>query len=104
MYEILILPIARKDMIEAVRYIKDKLSNGSAAKRLIANISKALGMLESYPYMNRVCTMIRPVSEEYRRHKLGSYILIYHIDELKKIVIIDRLIYSKRNFAENIKL
>ena len=50
LYKLEYLPIARKDMLDIVRYISQDLKNPDAAKRLAAALVDQLNNVLTFPY------------------------------------------------------
>lgn len=98
MYKLEYLPIAKKDMVEIVQYISKELQNPEAATRLAMNLTEAAESLLTFPYSTPVYQPIRSVKHEYRKILVQNYLIFYWIDEEKKLVIIARVIYAKRNY------
>ena len=53
MYKLEYLPVARKDMIEIVRYISRELQNPDAADRLAVELVNAAESVLTFPYASR---------------------------------------------------
>lgn len=99
MYRLEYLPIARKDMLEIVRYISQELQNPDAADRLAeALINAAEGVLK-FPYASAVHQPIRPLKHEYRKILVQNFLVFYWVDEEKKLVTVARVIYAKRDYG-----
>ena len=98
LYKLEYLPLARRDMIEVVRYISRELDNPMAAKQLARELTEAGDNLLNFPYANPAYVPIRPLKREYRRIKIHNYIMFYWVDEGKKLVTIARVIYGRRNY------
>lgn len=104
MYNVEFLPIANKDITDALQYISKKLDNKIAAKNLVKEIEKAINSLDEFPYSNPLYIPIRPLKTEYRKMPVKNYILFYTVtvDESKKTVTVYRFIYSSRSCNEMI--
>lgn len=102
MHNVDFLPVANKDITDALQYIAQKLDNKIAANNLAKEIEKAINLLGEFPYSNPVYTPIRPLKTEYRKMLVKSYMLFYTVDEDKKSVTVYRFIYSGRNYSEMI--
>lgn len=100
MYEIEVLPSARRDMVAVVSYISHELSNPAAAYRLANEMYAAMDSLAAFPYTNVVFQTIRPLKHDYRRLKVGNYLIFYHVDEDKKLVTVSRVIYARRDYKK----
>ena len=101
MYKLEFLPIARDDMLEAVKYIANELKSPVAAQNLADDFISAAERLCEFPYANNVYVPIKPLELEYRRTIVKNYLMFYTVNEQTKTVTIMRVIYSKRDI-ENI--
>ena len=54
LYDLEYLPIARKDILDIVKYISDKLENPSAAERMAHDFVEKAESLRNMPYMNPI--------------------------------------------------
>ena len=95
MYKLEYLPVARKDMLEIVRYISGELQNPDAADRLAVELVDAAESVLTFPY----ATPIRPLKHEYRKILIQNYLMFYWVDEEKKLVTVARVVYAKRDYG-----
>ena len=93
MYKLEYLPVARKDMLEIVRYISGELQNPDAAARLAAE------SVLTFPYATPAYQPIRPLKHEYRKILVQNYLMFYWVDEEKKLVTVARVVYAKRDYG-----
>lgn len=100
MYKLEYLPIARKDMLEIVRYISLELHNPDAANRLALELVNAAEKVLRFPYATPVYQTIRPLKHEYRKILVQNFLIFYWIDEEKKLVTVARVVYAKRDYAQ----
>lgn len=98
MYSVRYLPIARQDMIDIVGYIARELKNPQAAEKLAEEMIKAIELTRDFPHANPIYHPIRRLGLEYRRIFVGNYTIFYTVDDLKRVVTVSRVLYSKRNF------
>lgn len=99
MYKLEYLPIARQDMVEIVRYISRDLQNPTAAERLASELVEAAEGFVRFPYAQPVYLPIRPLKHEYRKLLVRNHLLLYCVDEEKKLVTVARVIYAKRDYG-----
>lgn len=99
LYKLEYLPIAQKDMVEIVRYISRELQNPTAAERLAAEFVEAAEELTRFPYAQPVYLPIRPLKHEYRKLLVRNHLMLYWVDESKKLITIARVIYAKRDYG-----
>ena len=95
LYKILVTKSSESDLDSVLLYISGTLKNRSAAGSLLKKVKDNITMLDSSPLAFPVYPHISKVS--YRFIRVGNYLIFYHVDESKKIVCIDRLLYSARN-------
>ena len=88
MYRLEFLPVARRDMLEIVRYISFELKNPDAADRLATDLINAAENVLTFPYSTPA---YRPI--------VRNYLMFYWVDEAKKVVTVARVMYAKRDHA-----
>ena len=103
MYSLQYLPVARRDMLEIVRYISMDLQNPNAADRLAMNLIEAAEGVCVFPYAAPAYQPIRPLKHEYRKLVVQNYRMLYWVDEEKKLVTVARVVYAKRNYDRLLK-
>lgn len=101
MYKIEYLELALKDMQEIVQYISHHLNNPDAANALAEKFIQHAESLSSMPYIYSTYQPLQPLKKEYRKIAVDHYNMFYTVDEENKVVIITRIIYSKRNLNTN---
>lgn len=99
MYKLEYLPVARKDMLEIVRYISRELQNPDAADRLAGELVNAAEGVLLFPYATPTYQPIRPLKHEYRKILVQNYLVFYWVDEEKKLVTVARVVYAKRDYG-----
>ena len=95
MYKLEYLPVARKDMIEIVRYISRELQNPDAADRLADAAESVL----TFPYAAPAYQPIRSLKHEYRKILVQNYLMFYWVDEEERLVTVARVVYAKRDYG-----
>ena len=98
MYKLESLPVARRDMIEIVRYISQELQNPTAADQLAMELIEAGDSIPKFPYANPAFIPIRPLKHEYRKLLVQNYFMFYWVDEVKKLVTVARVVYARRDY------
>lgn len=98
MYKLEYLPVARRDMIEIVRYISQELQNPTAADQLAMELIEAGDSIPKFPYANPAFIPIRPLKHEYRKLLVQNYFMFYWVDEIKKLVTVARVVYARRDY------
>lgn len=99
MYKLEYLPVAQRDMVEIVRYISGELQNLAAADRLAMELVNAAESILTFPYALPAYQPIRPLKREYRKILVQNFLMLYWVDEAKKLVTIARVVYAKRDVA-----
>lgn len=90
--------MARRDMIEIVRYISQELQNPTAADQLAMELIEAGDSIPKFPYANPAFIPIRPLKHEYRKLLVQNYFMFYWVDEVKKLVTVARVVYARRDY------
>ena len=93
------LPVARKDMIEIVRYISRELQNPDAADRLAVELVNAAESVLTFPYAAPAYQPIRSLKHEYRKILVQNYLMFYWVDEEERLVTVARVVYAKRDYG-----
>ena len=99
MYKLEYLPVARKDMLEIVRYISGELKNPNAADHLAVELINVMENVLTFPYATPVYQPIRPLKHEYRKILAHNYLMFYWVDEDKGLVTVARVVYAKRDYS-----
>ena len=99
MYKLEVLPVAKEDMVEIVRYISKDRKNPATAKTLSDALFAAMESVTEFPYANPSYVPIRPLRIEYRKRMVKNYLMLYRVDEQKKTITISRVIYAKRDYG-----
>ena len=100
MYKLEYLPVARKDTLEIVRYISQELQNPDAAARLAVELVDATEGVLLFPYANPTYQPIRSLKHEYRKILVQNHLMLYWINEEKKLVTVARVVYAKRDYGQ----
>lgn len=103
MYRLEYLPSAMQDMKEIVWYISHALSNPTAANKIAVALIEVADKIPEFPYSNPAYTPIRPLKREYRKLLVQNYLLLYWVDEQKKVVTVARVVYAKRDYGRLLK-
>lgn len=100
MYKLVYLPAARRDLVDAVRYISRELNNPQAARRLAGELLEAGERLLQFPYANPVYMPVKPLKHEYRKLLVRNYCMFYWIDEAEKQIVAARVVYARRDYSQ----
>jgi len=91
---------AQNDLAQISEYISKELDNPGAAKRILAQISKRMRMLITFPTLGASLATILPIQTKHRFLVAGSYVVFYRHDEGKNAVFVIRVLYGKRDFSK----
>ena len=80
-YKVSILPVAKRDLEEIVRYLSDDLRSPDTAERVASAIVDGIRILSPMPYRRRAYVPIRPLGHEHRSLRAGSHLVFYWIEE-----------------------
>ena len=101
MYEIIYLPIARKQLEDIVDYIAVELTAPDAAFDFIDEVDKAIKSLAEMPYRHPIYHTSFAVLEEVRWISVKNYNMFYKVFEEEKTMEIRRVLYQLQD-SENI--
>lgn len=101
-YEIVLTDTAKGELEEIYEYISLKLSEVSAANRLMNKIEHNFLRLEQNPYSCEK-VHIKPHNEIYHKLVIDNYIALYEVDERYRQVVIYRVVYGRMNYLEIIE-
>jgi plasmid stabilization system protein ParE len=90
---------AEEDLRDIVRYITSELSAPITAIEMIETIKTALLRLSDIPHGYPVVRDDRLALMGYRRMDVKNYVAFFTIDEKKKIVDVERILYARRDWA-----
>lgn len=96
MYKVVYLPIARRQLEEAVAYIAENLCAPDAADDLINAVDEAVRALSEMPYRHALYPLLFAMKREIRFIPIKNYNLFYVVNEDRKTVEIWRLIHQLR--------
>ena len=97
MYEVVYLPTARKQLMEAVVYIATELSAPDAAESLLDAVDEQVGELCVHPYRYPVYPALYAMKHEIRFFPVKNYLLFYVVKEEQKTVEIWRFLHQLQN-------
>ena len=97
-YKIEFTEDAREEIREIYEYISKNLVNEDAAKRLMRKMRENVMNLAEAPEIYKKIGKKDRIKREFRRMVVDNYIILYTIDESKKIVYISHMYYQKRNY------
>ncbi len=95
MYKVEYLPVAKRDIEDAVTYIAVTLASPSAARSLLNAISEAIARISQFPYAYEAYRPKWPLKAELRRAPVGGYVLYYAVYEDR--VEVWRLLHGRQD-------
>ena len=98
-YLIKITEPAERDLQDAVKYIATELKNRTAAERLLDDAGKAIYSLEEMPSRHTLVNDEALAGYGIRVFPVHNYLVFYAIREEIKTVIIERFLYSRRDWV-----
>ena len=97
-YKIKITNDCKSDLKDIFRYICINLKAKEAAKRLMKKIKERIMELSTYPKIHMEIEKFDRNKRKYRRIIVDNYIILYIIDDNKKIVYVTSIFYSRKNY------
>ncbi len=94
-YRIKYLPVAQRDLIEIIEYIK--IDNPGSAIKFLNRLDKSVVKLEDFPFIGQVPKDRRLQGLNYRILLVDSYLVFYVVKD--SIVEIRRIIHGKRRYS-----
>ena len=88
---------AEKDIDEIAGYIRDELSNASAAMNFLNDVEQCIRRLCDFPFSGSCIFVEYLPGKNVRRKVIGNYLLYYRVLQEKKRVRILRVVYGSRN-------
>ncbi|MDR1453291.1 MAG: type II toxin-antitoxin system RelE/ParE family toxin [Candidatus Margulisbacteria bacterium] len=98
MTKLCLAPLARQDLQEISGYIAAELANPAAAQKTLAKILSRISRLARYPKIGAPLNSKIIPKTDYRFLICENYTIFYRCEN--KIVYIDRVLYSKRDFVK----
>ena len=98
-YKIVLTDSAKIDLEEIYKYISENLLEINTANKLMNKIEKEILLLEVNPY-RYIEVEVKPNKKKRRKLVIGKYIALYRINEELNEVVIDNIIYGKRDYLE----
>lgn len=99
-YEIEFTEDCRDEIIEIYKYISEKLASKETAKRLMRKIRKSIMDLAESPRLYTKINKKDKRKKDFRKIVVGNYVILYVIDDNKKIIYISHMYYGGRNYLD----
>ncbi len=100
MSKLRLAPSADRDLDAILAYLINELCNPQAAEGLLDEIESAYDTLEENPEAFELCRDQRLAELEYRKVRVGSYLLIYWYDSELDEVNVLRFFHESQNYLE----
>lgn len=97
-YKIIITELAEYDLDSILEYMIIKLDNRVAADTFLRELEKRIALLRHNPYIYALCDDFYLCSNGYRKFLIGSYVILYKINDRNNDVYILRLFYGKQEY------
>lgn len=95
-YQVEITKYAQRQIRDIARYVKIELKNPDAAKKLLFDLKKSILSLANMPHRIPLTDEETWRVEEIHKMPVKNYLVYFWIDEIKNIVYITAVVYSKR--------
>jgi plasmid stabilization system protein ParE len=89
---------AENDLMNIMRYISAQLNAPITAINMMDAIEEALGGLADMPQRHPPVTEERLAALGYRKLMMKNYITFFTIDEKNKVVDVERILYTQRDW------
>lgn len=101
-YEIELSGKAKEDLKKIVIYIKKNLNEPTIARKYAQLINERIRTLKYIPQRYMIIEDNEIKHLDIRRLLIKNYIVFYRIDESKRIVRIERILYGESNWMSNL--
>jgi addiction module RelE/StbE family toxin len=97
-YRVKVTDSAKTDLRNIARYISSQLNAQTAALNTVRAIKESVAKLKTNALFHPFVRDDRLASEGYRPLVIKNYIAFYVVNEKEKLVVVDRIIYSRRDW------
>ena len=101
-YKLFITRSAENDLDQIVAYLVNDLANPAAASALLDEIEAVYSRLAVLPYACAACLHPLLSAPGYRKAVIRGYLLLYRVDDARKIVYIERFFSDLEDYAHKI--
>lgn len=88
------------DYESTTNYLDESLGNPQASKRLVVAIRDAVCLLKTMPSLHAISRKPVLAAREMREHPVGSYVIVYQVDEDAHVVRLHRLFHQSQQFDD----
>ena len=99
-HEIVYLPLAERDLLEALDYIAHTLEAPKAARELLAAFDETVRQIAAFPYACELYRTDRPMRDEIRKVPVKNYVLYYAV--FQERVEVRRFLHGRRDRSRGI--
>lgn len=99
-YKLMVTDAAHSDLDDALEYISQRLSNPTAAAKLLDEVEKCYAQLQAFPFLYERCQNERLRDFGYHKVVIGNYILVFRPDESLQAVYILRFFYGGMDYEK----
>lgn len=103
-YEVVMSGKAKDDLKYIITYINATLNEPTIAKKYVKIIRERIKSLEYFPQKYVIIDDEKLMDLKIRKLIIKNYIAFYRINENKKIVTIERIIYGKNDWINKLEL
>lgn len=100
MHRVVYLPLAERDLLEALDYIAHSLDAPQAARSLLEELDRTVQRIAAYPYACELYRTSRPMKDEIRKVAVKGYVLYYAV--FPERVEIRRFLHGRRDRSRGI--
>lgn len=101
-YKLQITQRAEQDLDAILTYIMVELQNVEAALHLADEVEARYGKLSQNPFLYEECRPPLLKQAHYRKVVIGSYLLIYRVDNDQNTVYIERFFSDLQDYAQKL--
>lgn len=100
MHKVVYLPLAERDLMEALDYLVSKLDAPQAARDLLDELDHTVQQIAAFPYACALYRTERPMRDEIRMTPVRNYVLYYAVYPDR--VEIRRFLHGRRDRSRGI--
>lgn len=101
MHKVVYLPIAERDLLEALDYIALTLEAPQAAESLLEEFDATVQRIAQFPYAQELYRTNRPMRDEIRKIPVKGFVLYYAVFE--DYIEIRRFLHGRRDRSKGIE-
>lgn len=99
-YNIKWLETAEEDIIEIKKYIDNEFKSPQISINILNNIYLKSNILKIFPYLYPKLNANRIKFKNLRKFCVSNYLVFYKVNQSKNLILIYRIIYSRRNYSK----